>query len=144
MSLEALSQILAVAGVSSFQEEFILIAFRKLSTSPHPEQGLESSLKSSCLSTKDIDDPCTKSDVEHSAEPEIEEISPCLATSFVCIPETNYPRYSSMTEEDIQSGPNEETSQYTRITSSIGSRLQFNQSITLIFKYSSHHLCQSC
>lgn len=64
------------------------------------------------ISTKEIDDRCTKSNGEHSAEPEIEEISPCLATSFVCIPETDYPSFSGMTEEDIQSGPNEETSEY--------------------------------
>jgi len=112
MSVEALSQILAVARVSSSQGEFILTAFRKLSTSPYPEQDLESSLESSCLSTKEVNDPCTKSDGEHSAEPEMKDISPCPATSFVCIPEINYSSSSGMTEEDIQSLPNEDTSQY--------------------------------
>ena len=72
MSLEALSQILAVAWVSSSQEEFILTAFRNLSIFPQPEKYLEVSLDSSCLPTKDIDKSCAKYNGEHPIEHEIE------------------------------------------------------------------------
>ena len=109
MSLEILSQVLAVAGISASQEEFIFTTFKKLSVSPQPEKDLEVSLDSSCPSTKEIDESYTKSDGEHPAKL---EISPCPTISFVCIQETDYPSYFSITKEDILSGPNEEMSQY--------------------------------
>ena len=112
MSLEALSQILAVAGISTSQEEFIFTAFKKLYVSPQPEEDLEISLDSSFLSTKEIEKSCTKSNGEHLAELEIKELSPCPTASLVCIPETNYPSFPGMVEEDFQSGPNEEMGQY--------------------------------
>ena len=71
MPLETLYQILVVVGISASQEEFILTAFRKLSISPQLEKDLEVSLNSSCPSTKEIEQPYTKSNEEHPAEPEI-------------------------------------------------------------------------
>ena len=75
-------------------------------------KGLEVSLDSSFLSTKEIEKSCTKPDGEHLAEPEIEELSPCPTTSLICISKTNYPSVPRMTEEEIQSGSNEEMGQY--------------------------------
>jgi len=112
MSLEVLSQILVVAWISTSQEEFIFTIFKKLSVSPLLDEDLEISHDSSCLSTKEIEKSCTKSDGEHLDEPEIEELLPCPAASPVCILETNYPSFPGMTEEDFQSGPNEEMGQY--------------------------------
>ena len=96
MSLEALSQILAVAGISASQEEFIFTTFKKLSVSPQLEKDLEVSLDSSRLSTKDINESYTKYDGEHPPEP---EISPCPTTCLVCIPKTNYPSFLGTIED---------------------------------------------
>ena len=112
MFIDVLSQILAVAGISSSQEEFIFTTFNKLFVSPQPKKDLEVSLDSSFLSTKDINESCTKSDGEHRVEPEIKELSPFPSASLVCIPKTNYPSFPGMTEEGFQSGSNEEMNQY--------------------------------
>ena len=77
MSLEVLSQILAVVEIFASQEEFILTTFKKLSISPLLEKDLEVSLDSSFLSTKEIEKSCTKSNGEHPTKPEIKELSPC-------------------------------------------------------------------
>ena len=74
MSLEILSQVLAIAGISTSHEEFIFTTFKKLYVSPQLEKDLEVSLHSSCLSTKEIDESYTKSDGEHPAKTEIKEI----------------------------------------------------------------------
>jgi len=112
MSLEILSQILVVARISTSPEEFIFTTFKKLFVSPQPKEDLEMSLDSSCLSTEDIKESCTKSDGEHPSELEIKECSPFPTTSLVCISETNYPSSPSMIEEGFQSGSNEEMGQY--------------------------------
>ena len=130
--LKVLSQILAVVGVSASQEEFIFTAFKKLSISPQPKEDLEISLDSSCLSTKDIEKSCAKSDGEHPTKPEIEELSPSPTTSLVCIVETNYPCFPCMNEEDFQSGTNEEMGQCHQ------DYIEHWFQITIHWKYHSH------
>ena len=104
MSLEALSQILAMIGISTSQEAYILTSFRSLFTSPQPQENYEVSFEE----TKEF---CTKSDGKQSVKPDMGEFSSCLSTNLVCIPETNCPSFPSMTEEDFEISPNEEGSQ---------------------------------
>ena len=66
MSLEALSQILAMAGISASQEAYILTSFRSLSTSPQPQENFE-------VSFEETKESCTKSDGEHSVKPDMGE-----------------------------------------------------------------------
>ena len=104
MSLEALSQILARAGISTSQEAYILTSFRSLSTSPQPQENFE-------VSFEETNESCTKFDGEHPVKPNMGEFSSCLSTNFACILETNCPNFPTMTEEDLGIGPNEEGSQ---------------------------------
>ena len=101
MSLDLLSQILVVVGISASQKEFILTTFRKLYISPQPEKDLEVSLDYACTSTKEIEKSCIKSNGEHPAKPEIEELTTCPSASLVCISETNYPSLDGMTEHNF-------------------------------------------
>lgn len=109
MYLKILSKILAVVGIYASQEDFILTTFNNLSISSSLEKDLEVPLDSSLLYTKEIDKSCTKYNRENPIELEINELSPFLSVSLVCIPETNYPSLPGMTEEEFKSGPNEET-----------------------------------
>ena len=104
MSLEELSRILAMTGISTSPEAYILTSFRSLSTSSQPQGNFE-------VSFEETKESCTKSDGEHLVKPDIGEFSSCLWTNPVCIPETNCPSFPSMIEEDFEIGPNEEGSQ---------------------------------
>ena len=101
MSLEALSQILATVGISASQEAYILTSFRSLSTSPQSQENFE-------VSFEETKESCTKYDGEHPVKLDMGEFSSCPSTNLVCIPETNCPSFSSMTEEDFEICPNEE------------------------------------
>ena len=103
MSLEALSQILAMARISTSQEAYILTSFRSWSTSPQPQENYE-------VSFEETKESCTKSDGEHPVKPDMEEFSSCLSMNFACIRETNCPSFPRMTEEDLEISPNEEGS----------------------------------
>ena len=97
-SLEELSQILAATGISSSQEEQILIAVKNLSASPEvikePEfhEEPKASTDHLCQSMEETKDSWTISIGEKSLEPKTEERSTCLSTNLVCIPETNHPQ----------------------------------------------------
>ena len=75
MSLEALSQILAMAGISASQEAYILTSFRSLSTSPQPQENFEESFE-------ETKESCTKSDGEHLVKPDMGEFSSWLSTNL--------------------------------------------------------------
>ena len=95
-SLEELSQILALVGISSSQEEKILAIVKNLSTSPeaiyeieqhepHPQDDPQTSTDFPFQVDDEIKDSCTTSDGERPLEPEIDELFPCLSTDPVCI-----------------------------------------------------------
>jgi hypothetical protein len=77
-SLKELSQILIAAGISSSQEEKILIAVKNLSASPHLQEDLEVSFDPSCQSIEETKESCITIDGEQPLEPEIKEFQTCL------------------------------------------------------------------
>jgi hypothetical protein len=113
-SLEELSRILAVAGISSSQEEQILTAVKNLSTSLKFIKELEfheepkASTDHLFQSMEEIEDSCTTYDGERPLEPEIEELLPCLSTNPICI---NHSDLCGITKEDGQHCLNEEVHQ---------------------------------
>ena len=84
MSLEELSQILAMAGISTSQEAYIQTLFRSLSTSLQPQENFK-------VSFEETKESCTKSDGEHPVKPDMGEFLSCISTNLVCILETNCP-----------------------------------------------------
>ena len=100
-SLEELSQILGLAGISSSQEEHILTIVRILSTSPKDTEELksyepclqedqETSIDHCFQSTKEAEDSWMVSVGEKPLELEIEELLICLYLYISCNQETNY------------------------------------------------------
>ena len=117
--LEEISRILALARISSSQEERILTAVKNLSTSleaiderkqyePHPQDDLQTSIDFPCQVADEIEDSCTTYNRERPLEPKIEEFLPCLSTDHVCI---NHSNLCGMTEEDGKHCLNEEVDQ---------------------------------
>ena len=102
-SLEEFSRILAVAGISSSQEEQILTAVKNLSASLEAidEREIHEESKAStnhfCQSMEETKDSWTISTGEKSLEPKTEEHSPCLSANPVCI---NDSYLCGMTKED--------------------------------------------
>ena len=93
--LEELSRILALAGISSSQEEQILAVLKNLCTSPeaidepeqhepHPQDDLQTSTNFPCQVADEIEDSGIAYDRERPLEPEIEELLPCLSTNPIC------------------------------------------------------------
>ena len=116
--LEEISQILAVARISSSQEEQILTAVKNLSASLEviKESEFHEDPKAStdhlCQSMEETKDSWTISIGEKSWELETEERLTCLSTNLVCILETNHPQEDNqvnhgMIVEDFQSGTHE-------------------------------------
>jgi hypothetical protein len=101
-SLEELSRILALAGISTSQEEQILAVVKNLSASleaieetdihePCSQDDLQTTTNSPCQAVEDIEDSCITFTGEKSLEAEIEECSTCLSKILTSIPETTYP-----------------------------------------------------
>ena len=87
ISLEELSQILAVAGISSFQEEHILTIVKNLSTSPEIlEKSRSYELKNDflCQNVKEAKKLWTTSNGEQSLRPKIEEFSTSILADPLC------------------------------------------------------------
>ena len=87
ISLEELSQILAIAGISSFQEEHILTIVKNLSTSPEIlEESRSYELQNDlpCQTVKEDENLWTTSGGEQSLRPEIEEFSTSISTDPLC------------------------------------------------------------
>ena len=117
--MEELSRILALAGISSSQEERILAVVKNLSTSPeeidetkqhepHPQDDLQTSTDFPCQVVDEMKDSCTTFDEERPLEPEIEEILPCLSTNPISI---SHSGLCGMTKEDGKHCLNEEADQ---------------------------------
>jgi hypothetical protein len=101
ISLRELSQILAAAGISSFQEEHILAAAKSISTSPEIlEESRSYELQNDfpCQNVKEDEKLWTTSSGEQSLRPEIEEFSTSISTDPLCTSEINHPE-----EEDLHS-----------------------------------------
>jgi hypothetical protein len=101
ISLEELSQILAIAGISSSQEEHILTIAKNLSTSPEILEELRSyELQNDfpCQNAKEAEKLWTTSRGEKSLRPEIEEFSTSISADHLCTSEINHPE-----EEDLHS-----------------------------------------
>jgi hypothetical protein len=101
ISLEELSQILATARISSFQEEHILAAAKSVSTSPEIlEESRSYELQNDlpCQTVKEAENPWTTFGGEQSLRPEIEEFSTSISTDPLCTSEINHPK-----EEDLHS-----------------------------------------
>jgi hypothetical protein len=101
ISLEELSQILATAGISSFQEEHILTIVKNLSTSPEIlEESRSYELQNDfpCQNVKEAEKLWTTSGGEKSLRPKIEEFSTSISTDPLCTSEINHPK-----EEDLHS-----------------------------------------
>jgi hypothetical protein len=121
-SLEELSRILAVAGISSSQEEQILTVVKNLSTSlevikePEFHEEPKASTDHLCQSMEETQESWTISTGKKSLESKTEECSTCLSTNLVCIQKTNHPQEDKqanhgMIIEDFQSGTHEEVNQ---------------------------------
>jgi hypothetical protein len=101
VSLEELSQILAIAEISYFQEEHILAATKSVSTSPEIlEESRSYDLQNDlpCQTMKEVENLWTTSGGEQSLRPEIEEFSTSISTDPLCTSEINHPK-----EEDLHS-----------------------------------------
>jgi hypothetical protein len=101
ISLRELSQILAAAGISSFQEEHILAAAKNLSTSPEIlEESRSYELQNDfpCQNAKEAEKLWTTSNGEQSLRPKIEEFSTSISTDPLCTSEINHRE-----EEDLHS-----------------------------------------
>ena len=122
-SLEEFSQILALAGISSSEEERILAVVKNLSTSPkaidepeqhepHPKDDWQNSTNFPCQEVDEIEDSCTTSDGEYPLELEIEDFLTCHSSDLQCTQETNYLKEEDLhveaKEENTQNGLNEE------------------------------------
>ena len=105
MSFKGLSRILASAGISPSQEEYILNAFKNLSSSPPIQEDLQVSFNSSCQFIKEIEESCNNFNAEQSLEFKFEE---CII------------------EEDIQSNLNLERNQQFMILMKNGSNQGLN------------------
>ena len=121
-NLEELSQILALARISTSQEEWILVVVKNLSASlevieepdihePCSQDDLQPFVDSPCWAVEEIKDSCTTFTGEQSLEPEIEERSTCLSTTLTSILETTYLELHGMKKEDVQHYLNEERGQ---------------------------------
>ena len=101
MLLQKLSQILAVAGISYFQEEYILTIVKNLSTSLEIlEESRSYELQNDfpCQTTKEDEKLWTTSSGEKSLRPEIKEFSTSISTDPLCTSEINH-----LEEEDLHS-----------------------------------------
>jgi hypothetical protein len=101
ISLEELSQILAIARISSSQEEHILTIAKNLSTSLEIlEESRSYELQNDfpCQNAKEAEKLWTTSSGEKSLRPEIEEFSTSISTDPLCTLEINHPE-----EEDLHS-----------------------------------------
>jgi hypothetical protein len=101
ISLRELSQILAAAGISSFQEEHILAAAKNLSTSPEIlEESRSYELQNDfpCQNAKEAEKLWTTSNGEQSLRPKIEEFSTSISADPSCTSEINHRE-----EEDLHS-----------------------------------------
>ena len=118
-SLEEFSKILALAGISSSQEEQILPVVKNISTSleaidetkqhePHPQDDLQTSSDFPCQVVDEIKESCTTSDAERPLVPEIEKFLLCLLTNPICI---NHSGLCGMTKEDGKHCLNEQVDQ---------------------------------
>ena len=101
ISLEELSQILEIAGISSSQEEHILKIAKDLNTSPEIlEESRSYELQNDfpCQNAKEAEKLWTTSRGEQSLRPEIEEFSTSISADHLCTSEINHPE-----EEDLHS-----------------------------------------
>ena len=101
ISLEELSQILAIVGISYSQEEHILTIAKNLSTSPEIlEESRSYELKNDfpCQNVKEAKKLWTTSSGEQSLRPKIEELSTSISADPLCTSEINHPK-----EEDLHS-----------------------------------------
>jgi hypothetical protein len=101
ISLRELSQILAIAGISSFQEEHILTIAKNLSTSPEIlEESRSYELQNDFpfQNAKETEKLWTTSSGEKSLRPEIEEFSTSISADPLCTSEINH-----LEEEDLHS-----------------------------------------
>jgi hypothetical protein len=101
ISLGELSQILATAEISSFQEEHILTIVKNLSTSLEIlEESRSYELQNDFpfQTTKEDEKLWTTSGGEKSLRPEIEEFSTSISADPLCTSEINHPE-----EEDLHS-----------------------------------------
>jgi hypothetical protein len=91
-SLEKLSQILAVDGISisASQEEQILTAVKNVNFSPHPQEDIKVSFDPLCQYIEEIKKSWTEFDGEKPLEPKIKEFLICLSEDPPCIDETSY------------------------------------------------------
>jgi hypothetical protein len=101
ISLGELSQILAAARISSFQEEHILTIVMNLSTSSEmikEPKSHELQNDFPCQNEKEAEKLWTTSSGERSLIPEIEEFSTSISADPLCTSEINHPE-----EEDLHS-----------------------------------------
>jgi hypothetical protein len=117
MSFQGLSRILASAGISPSQEEYILNAFKNLSSSPPIQEDLQVSFNSSCQFIEEIEESCNNFNGEQSLEFKVEE---CII------------------EEDIQSNLNLERNQqcHDPIEEWFQSRIKLHHSSILLIELS--------
>jgi hypothetical protein len=109
MFLQELSHILAVARISTSQEEHILIAVKNLVVSP--QQDLEVPSDSYCQFVEETQESWIVFNGEKPLEPEIEEFLACLSADPVCTPKTNHleeDNLRSMEKEDMLCDLNKE------------------------------------
>jgi hypothetical protein len=100
-SLRELSQILAIAGISSSQEEHILTIAKNLNTSPEIlEESRSYELQNDFpfQNAKETEKLWTTPSREQSLRPEIEEFSTSISADPLCTSEINHPK-----EEDLHS-----------------------------------------
>jgi len=93
ISLEELSQILAMTRISYFQEEHILTIVNNLSTSPEIlEESRSYELQNDfpCQTMKEDEKLWTTSNGEQSLRPEIEEFSTSISVDPLCTSEINH------------------------------------------------------
>ena len=68
MFFQELSKILAIAGISASQGEFILTVYKNLSISPPPKEDLQVYFYSSCQSVEETKESCNTVDGEKLLE----------------------------------------------------------------------------
>jgi hypothetical protein len=106
--LRELSQILAAVEISSFQEEHILAAAKKLSTSPkilEESRSYELQDDFPCQNAKEDEKLWTTSNGEQSLRPNIEEFSTSISVDPLCTSEINRREeedFHSMMKESIE------------------------------------------
>jgi hypothetical protein len=108
ISLEELSQILAIVGISSSQEEHILTIAKNLNTSPEileESRSYELQNEFPLQNAKETKKLWTRPSGEQSLKPKIEEFSTSISADPLCTSEINHPEEKelhSMLKESIE------------------------------------------